>query len=129
MSYTCEELEPGPFISAGACPLIARALHRRLPERIRGAGTLYLWLRKGRTALRVARKLTSLGREHEFIDACARIPLGEGEVQLCTEDLCGMLSEAEVHDTRALFVPGDRMPQLPDFGRDGSIIAPQLVRS
>jgi c-di-GMP-related signal transduction protein len=34
--------------------LIARALHRRLPERIRGAGTLYLWLRQGPTALRVA---------------------------------------------------------------------------
>jgi hypothetical protein len=67
--------------------LIARALHRRLPERIRGAGTPYLWLRKGRTALRVARKLTAVGREHEFIDACARIPLGEGDVQLCREDL------------------------------------------
>ena len=102
-------LEPAPFI--------ARALHRRLPERIRGAGTLYLWLRKGRTALRVARKLTAVGREHEFVDACARIPLGEGEVQLCTEDLCQALTEAEVHDTRALFVPGDRVPQLPDFGR------------
>jgi hypothetical protein len=35
-----------------------------LPERIRGAGTLYLWLRRGRTALRVARKLTAAGREH-----------------------------------------------------------------
>src|SRR4051812_49998118 len=69
-------------------PSIARALHRRLPERIRGAGTLYLWLRRGRSALRVARKLTAVGRDHEFIDACARIPLGEGEVQLCTTHLC-----------------------------------------
>jgi len=32
---------------------IARALHRRLPDRIRGAGTLYLWVRRGRTALKV----------------------------------------------------------------------------
>ena len=37
---------------------IARALHRRLPDRIRGAGTLYLWLRRGRTALKVARMTT-----------------------------------------------------------------------
>lgn len=96
---------------------IARALHRRLPEKIRGAGTLYLWLRRGRTALRVARKLRASGREHEFIDACARVRLGEGEMQLCTEDLCSALSEAEAHDTRALFVPGPGAPQLADFAR------------
>jgi hypothetical protein len=52
---------------------IARALHRRLADRIRGA----------------------------------RIPLGAGDVQLCTGDLCQTLSEAEAHDTRALFVPGE----------------------
>jgi len=92
---------------------IARALHRRLPDRIRGAGTLYLWLRRGRTALKVARKLTASGRTHEFIDTCARIPLGAGDVQLCTADLCQALSEAEGHDTRALFVPGDGVPELP----------------
>jgi EAL domain-containing protein (putative c-di-GMP-specific phosphodiesterase class I) len=88
-----------------------------LPERIRGAGTLYLWLRRGRTALRVARKLAATEREHEFVDACARIPLGAGDVQLCTAELCQALSEAEAYDTRALFVPGDGVPQLPDFGR------------
>src|SRR5204862_7923686 len=38
---------------------IARALHRRLPERIQGAGTLYLWLRPGRTAARILRALGS----------------------------------------------------------------------
>ncbi len=65
----------------------------------------------------MARKLTALGRDHEFIDACARIPLGEGEVQLCTADLCQALTEAEAHDTRALFVPGASAPQLPDFAR------------
>ena len=73
---------------------IARALHRRLPDRIRGAGTLYLWLRRGRTALKVARKLTASARTHEFIDTCARIPLGAGDVQLCTGELCQTLSEA-----------------------------------
>jgi EAL domain-containing protein (putative c-di-GMP-specific phosphodiesterase class I) len=96
---------------------IARALHRRLPDRIRGAGTLYLWLRRGRTALKVARKLTASGRTHEFIDTCARIPLSAGDVQVCTADLCQALSEAEGHDTRALFVPGDGVPELPDFAR------------
>jgi EAL domain-containing protein (putative c-di-GMP-specific phosphodiesterase class I) len=102
---------------------IARALNRRLPERIRGAGTLYLWVRRGRTALRVARRLSATGREHEFIDACARIPLGEGAVQACTAELCSALSEAEAQDTRALFVPGDGIPQLPDFARMTSLHA------
>jgi EAL domain-containing protein (putative c-di-GMP-specific phosphodiesterase class I) len=96
---------------------IARALHRRLPERIRGAGTLYLWPRRGRTALRIARKLRAAGREHEFVDACVRVRAGEGEVQLCTGELCSALSEAEAHDVRALFVPGNGAPRLQDFGR------------
>jgi len=65
----------------------------------------------------VSRKLRAAGLDHEIVDACARIRLGEGEVQLCTEDLCSALSEAEAHDTRALFVPGEGAPQLPDFGR------------
>ncbi len=67
--------------------------------------------------MRVSRKLRASGREHEFIDACVRIRLGEGEVQLCTDDLCSALSEAEAQDTRALFVPGDAAPRLPDFAR------------
>jgi EAL domain-containing protein (putative c-di-GMP-specific phosphodiesterase class I) len=65
----------------------------------------------------VARKLRATGLEHEFVEACVRVCLGEGEVQLCTEDLCSALSEAEAHDTRALFVPGAGPPQLPDFAR------------
>ena len=96
---------------------IARELHRRLPERIRGSGTLFLWLRRGRTALRVTRKLRASGREYELSEGCARIRLGEGEVQLCTEDLCSALSEAEAQDTRALFVAGHAPPQLSDFAR------------
>jgi len=38
---------------------------------------------------------------------------GAGDVQLCTGDLCQALSEAEAHDTRALFVPGDGVPSCP----------------
>src|SRR5438034_4328981 len=104
-------------------PSIVRALHQRLPDRIRGAGTLYLWLRRGRTALRVARRLASARWEHDFIDACARIPLGNGDVQVCTAELCSALSEAEAQATRALFVPGDGVPQLPDFARMTSLHA------
>ena len=84
-----------PSVPSEPASFIARALNRRLPDRIRGAGTLYLWLRRGRTALRVARRLSANGREHEFIDACARIPLGEGAVQVCTAELGSALSEAE----------------------------------
>jgi EAL domain-containing protein (putative c-di-GMP-specific phosphodiesterase class I) len=107
---------------------IARALHRRLPDRIRGSGTLYLWLRRGRTALRVARRLNATGREHEFIDACARIPVAD--VQACSAELCSALSEAEALETRALFVPGDGVPALPDFARMTSLhVLDVLARS
>ena len=74
IAYTREVLSRvRPSVPSEPASFIARALHRRLPDRIRGAGTLYLWLRRGRTALRVARRLSANGREHEFIDACARI--------------------------------------------------------
>jgi len=42
-------------------------------------------------------------------------------VQVCTADLCSALSEAEAQDTRALFIPGDGVPQLPDFARMTSL--------
>jgi hypothetical protein len=90
-------------------------LHRRLPERIRGAGTLYLWLRKGRSTLRATRALRGAGREHEMVDSCLRVPLAENEVQLCTGELAAALGEVEAEETRALFMPGPRVPQLPDF--------------
>jgi len=57
------------------------------------------------------------------LDACARIPLGEGAVQVCTAELGSALSEAEAQDTRALFIPGDGVPQLPDFARMTSLHA------
>ena len=115
IAYTPEVLSRvRPSVPSEPASFIARALHRRLPDRIRGAGTLYLWLRRGWTALRVARRLSANGREHEFIDACARIPLGEGAVEVCTAELCSALSEAEAQDTCALFIPGDGVPQLPD---------------
>jgi EAL domain-containing protein (putative c-di-GMP-specific phosphodiesterase class I) len=65
----------------------------------------------------VAKSLREARRDHEFIDACVRIPLQESEVQVCTTELCDGLSEAETHETRALFMPGDRPPELPDFAR------------
>ena len=124
IAYTREVLSRiRPSSSPEPASCIARALHQRLPDRIRGAGTLYLWLRRGRTALRVARRLASAGWEHDFIDACARIPLGNGDVQVCTAELCSALSEAEAQATRALFVPGDGVPQLPDFARMTSLHA------
>jgi EAL domain-containing protein (putative c-di-GMP-specific phosphodiesterase class I) len=98
-------------------PTIARALNRRLPDRIRGAGTLFLWLRPGRAALRVAESLRAARREHEFIDGCVRIPLRESAVQACTAELCDGLSDTETLETRALFMPGSEPPRLPDFAR------------
>jgi len=123
IAYTRVILSRVRSSTAEPASFIARALHRRLPDRIRGAGTLYLWLRRGRTALRVARRLGATGREHDFIDSCARIPLGEDDVQACMAELCSALSEAEVLETRALFVPGDGIPALPDFARMTSLHA------
>src|SRR3989442_14218036 len=102
-----------PSVPPEPASFIARALNRRLPDRIRGAGTLYLWLRRGRTALRVAPRLSAKGREQEFIDAFARIPLGEGAVQVCTAQVCPAPCESEAQDTRALFSPGCVVPQFP----------------
>src|SRR5205823_2123370 len=100
IAYTREVLSRiRPSAPPEPASAIARAQHRRLPDRIQGAGTLYLWLRRGRTALRVARRLTAIGWEHEFVDACARIPLGNGDVQVSTAELCSALTEAEAHDT------------------------------
>src|ERR1041384_2464872 len=96
---------------------IARALHRRLPERIQGAGTLYLWLRPGRAAARIAAKLREASREHALIEHCAKIPLGEREVQICTAELVDALAPGDAEQTRALFMAGDREPELPDFAR------------
>src|SRR5947209_18882488 len=89
-----------PSVPPEPASFIARALNRRLPDRIRGAGTLYLWLRRGRTVLRVARRLSATGREHEFIDACARIPLRERAVQDASAELCLCLSQGAMQDNR-----------------------------
>jgi hypothetical protein len=68
-------------------PARARCSFRRLPERIRGAGTLYLWLREGRSTLRAVRALRLAGRDYEMLESCA------------------------------LFMPGKAAPQLRDFSR------------
>jgi EAL domain-containing protein (putative c-di-GMP-specific phosphodiesterase class I) len=101
----------GPAVS------IARALHRRLPERLCGAGTLYLWLPEGRSTLRAVRALRLAGRDYELVEACARVPLAENEVQVCTAELSAALGELESEETRALFMPGPAAPRLPDFSR------------
>jgi EAL domain-containing protein (putative c-di-GMP-specific phosphodiesterase class I) len=96
---------------------IARALNQRLPEKISGAGTLYVWVRPGRTSAKAARALRKSRRAFEMVESCARIRLAEGEVQSCTTDLVSALSRADAEETRALFMPGAAPPQLPDFSR------------
>jgi EAL domain-containing protein (putative c-di-GMP-specific phosphodiesterase class I) len=108
---------PPSLKDEGPSSSIARALHRRLPERICGAGTLYLWLREGRSTLRAVRALRLAGRDYEMLESCARVPLAENDVQLCTAELASALGGEEAKETRALFMPGDAAPQLPDFSR------------
>jgi EAL domain-containing protein (putative c-di-GMP-specific phosphodiesterase class I) len=103
---------------------IARALHRRLPERIRGPGTLYLWPRSGRPAARAIEALESTKRPYELIeDSCLRTPLAEWQVQECMAELTGALGDAEAEETRALFMPGALPPKLPDFARMSTLYA------
>ena len=109
---------PPAALSPEPATFIARALHRRLPERIQGAGTLYLWLRPGRAAARIAAKLRETARAHVLIEHhCAKIPLREREVQICTAELTDALAPGDAEQTRALFMAGDREPELPDFAR------------
>ena len=96
---------------------IARALHLRLPERLCGAGTLYLWPRPGRTSVRVLQALAKAFRVHQEIQPCLCIALGDSEVQVCLAELTSALSHLEAKETRALFMPGDAPPALPDFAR------------
>jgi EAL domain-containing protein (putative c-di-GMP-specific phosphodiesterase class I) len=105
----------------------ARALHRRLPDRITGAGTLYLWLSEGRSTLRAARALRTAGRKYDMIESCARVPLADNEVQLCTAELAFALGDAEAEETRALFMPGSAAPQLPDFSRMSTLRSLDLL--
>lgn len=96
---------------------IARVLHERLPERICGPGTLYLWPREGKSTGRALRALQAAGRSHEQIASCVRIPLREREVQLCTAELTDALTAVDAKEMRALFMPGSEPPALPDFAR------------
>ena len=102
---------------------IARALHQRLPDRIRGAGTLYLWLREGAVSARLLNALTRMQRPFELIDSCARISLREREVQECTAELVAALLPGEAEETRALFVHGAGEPKLSDFARMSTLHA------
>ncbi|MFN2548536.1 MAG: EAL domain-containing protein, partial [Myxococcales bacterium] len=106
---------------------IARALHQRLPERIRGAGTLYLWPRPGRLTARATTCLREAGRWHELVDSCVRVPLRESEVQMCTGELASALTPEEALETRALFMPGNAAPQLSDFGRMSTLHALDIL--
>lgn len=117
--YTSTHLSRGPPSDPPLrepATVIARALHRRLPERIQGAGTLYLWLRPG-PAARIVSRLRETARAHDSIGSCLRIPLREREVQICTAELSEAIEPFEAEQTRALFMAGDRAPELPDFAR------------
>lgn len=96
--------------------VISRALHERLPERLRGSGTLFLWLREGCIA-RVVRNLRKHGRRYFLADSCARVPLADADVQGCIADLVEALPPADAETTKALFVLGTAAPKLADFSR------------
>ncbi|HEX4386091.1 MAG TPA: EAL domain-containing protein [Myxococcales bacterium] len=58
-----------------------------------------------------------------MFDSCVRVALEENEVQSCTAELTQALGDAEATETRALFMPGRAVPQLPDFARMSTLRA------
>ncbi len=96
--------------------VIARAVHDRLPERLRGAGTLYVWLRESCVAPALV-ALRKSRRAFDVVEACARVRLAEGEVQSCAAELVEAFAPGDAQETRALFIAGEEPPRLGDFAR------------
>lgn len=96
---------------------MSSARHRRIPEKLRGAGALYLWPVASRALGRALAALQAAGRAPSLVEGCLRVALDEGDVQACAHELTVALGAPEARLTRALFVAGAREPKLADFAR------------
>jgi EAL domain-containing protein (putative c-di-GMP-specific phosphodiesterase class I) len=80
-------------------------------------GTLYVWFPDAPVLGRADEALRAGGHRPTLTASCARVALGEGELDGCVLDLGAAVTEPEARRARALFVPGDGDPSLDDFGR------------
>jgi EAL domain-containing protein (putative c-di-GMP-specific phosphodiesterase class I) len=89
--------------------------------RATGAGLLYLWFPESTLRASALRVLRGSRRKIEPSDSCVRVALGEGELDACLLELGATMDPASMRRARALFVPGQRVPCLDDFGRISSL--------
>jgi EAL domain-containing protein (putative c-di-GMP-specific phosphodiesterase class I) len=86
-----------------------------------GPGILYLWFPDAALRASGLRLLRRTGRRVEISDSCVRVSLGHGDLDGCLFDLDGAMTPSGTRRTRALFVEGEDVPCLDDFGRIASL--------
>jgi len=86
-----------------------------------GPGVLYLWFPDAALRTSALRALRRAGRKLELSDSCVRVVLGEAEFDGCLFDLGSAMAAPGTRRTRALFMQGDEVPCLDNFGRIASL--------
>lgn len=98
-----------------------------LPEKLEGAGRLFLWLPLGHSFGKLVAFLREHGKEHHPRPeaACVVLRLAAGEAERFASSAVAALTAEEARATRVLFKAGEGEPDLADYPRVGSL--PQLL--
>ncbi|HEY8602674.1 MAG TPA: EAL domain-containing protein [Thermomicrobiales bacterium] len=88
-----------------------------LPEKLAGAGRLYLWFPLGHSLGKALAALHNGGASYERLDdgQSVRVSLREGELEPFVTALAGALSGEELRDTQSLFTTDPAAPALSVF--------------
>jgi EAL domain-containing protein (putative c-di-GMP-specific phosphodiesterase class I) len=86
-----------------------------------GAGILYLWFPDPGLRASAVRVLREARRKVELSASCVRVPIREGKLDACLLELGAGIDPPAMRRSRALFVPGQQVPCLDDFGRIASL--------
>jgi EAL domain-containing protein (putative c-di-GMP-specific phosphodiesterase class I) len=94
-----------------------------LPEKLEGAGRLFLWCPLGHSFGKLAAFLRETGREFQPRPEaqCVVAWVADGDLGRMAVSLMGALTQEEARGTRALFVAGEAEPGLADYPRVGSL--------
>lgn len=98
-----------------------------LPEKLEGAGRLFLWLPLGHSFGKLVAFLREHGKEHQPRPdaACVVLRLEAGEAERFASSAVAALTAEEARATRVLFKAGEGEPDLADYPRVGSL--PQFL--